>query len=439
MSSFFMGFVYPAWRSFVRNLHRYRVLLFALILIAMVLTAVIASVLGMRAGLYEKASRYFSGNVVVLGYKARRSSIMEDPHRIEQAFHRLNEAHIQVETFSRRSTYYDALNIELFFSGYWTKQRRLVGVEWSLERPVLKNMDFVAGGVPEDGDENAVIISTAAARQLNIGVGDELLISIRSSRGRTNTVELIVQGIFSETSFFGYTPYIHRHTLNRLKETPEDQVNEMGLFLENPIADQAQAARQVVEDLGRDMPTFGVLRSREEYEAAAAKNREERHYGVVTVGAQLEEINDLLTALTIIAGAVMLMFLGITVVGVSNTFTMVVYERTKEVGTLRALGMQKGRAIGTFLLESVFLGLSGAVGGILLGVVTLEAVRRFVEFPPTFATTLFLTQGRLRWMLPPWAVFAILGLVVVSSLIGSLSSSVRAGRMRPVEALSHHQ
>lgn len=439
MRGFLSGFVYPAWRNYIRNMHRYRVLLFALIIISMVLTSVLAAVLGMREGLYEKASRYFAGNVVVLGYSGSGDSLIEHPGQVKEALDVLEEDGLGLKTFSKRSTYYEATNIELFFSGYWTKQRRLVGVEWQLERPVLKDFDFVAGGVPADGDEDAVLISTAAARQLHIDVGDELLVSIRSNRGRTNTAELIVRGIFAETSFFGYTPYMHRTTLNRLKEAPPERVNEMGFYLERPIADQKEAARLVVEKLSRSFPSFGVLNTRDEYNTVSRKKHEERHYGVVTVAAQLEEINDLLSALTIIAGAVLLMFLGITVVGVSNTFTMIVYERTKEVGTLRALGMQKGRAVGAFLLESVFLGFTAVSGGIILGVAGLEAVRRFVEFPPNFATTLFLTQGRLRWTLPGWAILAIAALVIVSSILGSLRSSFRAGKMRPVEALSHHK
>jgi len=51
--------------------------------------------------------------------------------------------------------------------------------------------------------------------------------------------------------------------------------------------------------------------------------------------------------------------------------------------------------------------------------------------------TLFLTQGRLSWILPGWAILSIAALVIVSSILGSVRSSLRAGGMRPVEALSH--
>lgn len=432
------GLLFASWRNFLRNLPRYRVLLLALVIITMVFTAVLAITLGLQEGLHEKAGRYFAGDLVVLGYIGNGDSHIEDPQKVQGAIDALQEHNIRTRTHSRRSTYYDQQHIELFFSGYWMRQRRLVGVEWELERPILENFDFVEGGVPEDGDESAILISTAAADNLHIGVGDELLVSIRSDRGRTNTAELIVTGIFAETSFFGYTPYMQRNALNRLREAPEDQINEMGVYLDRPLRDEESAARALAGELDRSLPSFGVIESRDGYRAASRENREQREYGVITVGAQLDEINDLLGAVTIISAVVMVMFLCIVVIGVSNTFAMVVWERTREIGTLRALGMQRPRAVLSFLYEAVFLGIGGVSLGLLLGVAGLEAVRQIFSFPPTFVSTLFLTQGRLRWMLPDWGPPLIVLLVLGSCLLGSFRAAFKAGKMSPVEALSHH-
>jgi putative ABC transport system permease protein len=429
--------IYSAWRNFIRTLPRYRVLLFALLIITMVFTAVLAVTLGLREGLYEKASRYFAGDLVVLGYTGEGDSLIEEPEKVREAIKSLDSHGIETKTYSRRSTYYDLHNIELFFMGYWMQQRRLVGVEWSLERPVLERFEFIAGDVPRDGDERGVLISSATADTLHIGVGDELLLSIQSDRGRSNTTELIVRGIFAESSFFGYTSYIQRGTLNQLREAPEETVNEMGVYLKHSIRDEDVAAEALYRELRASLPTFGIIQSREEYSNPSQLQREQREYGIVTVGAQLDEINDLLKAVTIIAGVIILMFLAIVVVGVSNTFTMVVWERRREIGTLRALGMQRYRMLLSFLLESAFLGLIGLSGGFLLGIASLEALRQLVSFPPTFISALFLTQGRLQWLMPGWGFPLIAALVLGSSLFGSFRAAFRAGKMSPLDALSH--
>lgn len=425
-----------ALRNFFRNIKRYRVLLMALVLITAVLTVVLAVVLGMRTALYDKASRYFAGNIVVMGYNGSGASIIEKPEVVVQSILKMEPQGVPVLSFSRRSTYYDLNNIELFFSGYYIKQRRMVGVEWDLERPALEGFYFTEGGVPLKGDEEAVLISTATADQLQIAVGDELLVSIRSDLGHINTAELIVRGIFSESSFFGYQTYLHRRTLNRLREAPIERVNEIGVYLDNPLHNEERAILLLTRELEGSLPFFGVMNTREEYARQSGKKRDELEYGVVSISTQLEEIEDLIGAITIIAGVVILMFLGIVVVGVSNTFTMIVWERTREIGTLRALGMQRRRIVLSFLFEAAFLGFCGVFLGMMLGVGVLEIVRHSISFPPDMVSTLFLTRGRLQWLLPVWGVFLITVLVAGASIIGSLQASLRAGRLSPAEALS---
>ncbi len=427
--------IFTAMRNFFRNKKRYRVLLMALVVITAVLTIVLGVVLGMRTALYEKASRYFAGNIVVMGYSGKSFSLIENPEEVVQSILHLETRGIPVLGFSRRSTYYDFNNIELFFSGYYIKQRRMVGVEWDLERPFLNGFNFIEGSVPLAGDENSVLISSTTADQLQIAVGDELIVSIRSDRGRTNTAGLIVRGVFSESSFFGYQTYVHRYTLNRLREAPLDRVNEIGVYLRNPLSIEAEAAMQLTLELEKVLPVFSVMETRKEYAEQARKKRDNLEYGVVSVSAQLEEIRDLIQAITIITGVVIIIFLGIVMVGVGNTFTMIVWERTREIGTLRALGMQRIRIIFSFLIESVFLGFTGVILGMLLGIGVLEIIRNFASFPPNMVSTLFLTQGRLYWLLPPRGILLIIALVAGASILGSLQASLRAGRLSPVEAL----
>lgn len=431
-----MRLLLTTWRTFIRNLKRYRVLLPALVLITAVLTMVLGTVLGIRENMYEKASRYFAGNVVVLGYKGDGDSLIENPEEVLQTVRRIEARGMPVRAYSRRSTFYEKGNIVLFFSGNYLKQRRLVGVEWELERTILNDFGFAAGSVPPQGDESAVLISTAAADQLNIDVGDELVVSIRTDRGRTNTAELIVRGIYSESSFFGYQTYMHRRTLNRLRETPEDEVNIIGVYLKNPIRNEKPAVKLLAEVLARDLPTFGAIETREAYRSQAHRERDIREYGVVSMGTQLEEIEDLLGAVTMITGVIVLMFLSIVAVGVSNTFSMLVWERTREIGTLRALGMQQLPAVLTFLYEAAFLGLSAALFGLLLGVGSLNLIQYMVRFPEQMVTTLFLNQGRLPWQLPGWAVLFITAIVLGASVFGSLKAAVRAGKMSPLMAMN---
>lgn len=427
----------PAWRNFVRNLRRYRIVLAALVLIVAVLISVLGTLLGLYSSVREKASRYFAGDLVVLGLSGRGRSVIEEPDIVESAITDIDTEGL-VRAWSRRSTYYELGNIELFFVGYYARLRRLVGVEWQRERPVLASFLLSEGNIPDNDDEDGILISSATARSLNIRAGDGVLVSVISDRGRSNTVDLIVRGIYTESSFFGYTGYLHRRTLNRLREVPDDTINEMGVYLYPSMTanDEGEIAERLTDGLRRrGLSTFPVLTDREAYEHATAVAREGPQHGVVTLSAQLAEITELLRAISIVAGVLIMFFLGIVVVGVRNTWTMVVWERTSEIGTLRALGMQRAGTVSLFLLEALFLGLVGVILGTTVGVALLFSIARMVEFPPNAATTLFLTQGRLSWRLPGWAIGSTTVLAIGASVIGALHAAIRAGRVLPAEAL----
>ncbi len=433
-----IALVLPAWRNFSRNLRRYRVLLATMILVSTVFTVLIGAMLGLQEAVRDKATRYFAGDVVVLGYDGSGDSLIEEVDAVTGAVERLREAGIGIQAVSRRSTLYRQESIELFFAGYSVRQRRLVGVEWEREGDILAGFPFTAGKVPAPGDRDAILISSVTASDLQVSVGDELLVSIPSARGRTNTAELIVRGIYTESSFFGFTAYLHREKLNALREVPAARVNEIGVYLETPAADEKRAAALLTEELrAAGLPTFPVLADRNEYETASRAPREQREYGVVTLQAQLAQITDLITALTIVSGAVVALFLGIVIIGVSNTWTMVVWERTREVGTLRALGLQRAGTVAVFLMEAAFLGLTTVFFGVFLGVLTLQGVHNWVPFAPNAATTLFFTEGHLPFDLPPWTFLLVAAIAVGASVFGALRAAVRAGMIHPVDALRH--
>lgn len=426
------------WRNFSRHLNRYRVLLLALTVVVAVLIIVLGAVSGMQNTLRDKASRYFAGNVVVFGYLNGGESLMQHPEQIDAV---IDDADIDEKARSWRSTYYSPGDTTLFHAGYYIPQRRYVGVEWGRERPVLEDFDFAAGSVPEDGDRDGLLISTATAEELRASVGDSVIVSSSTDRGAANTVELIVRGIYRESTFFGYSSYLERRTLNSLLGRPEDQVNEIGVYLEGDqitATAETRAAQAINTELAEEFPTFSVIQTREQNSAERGQNRDERHYGTITLSAQLAQVNDILQAMTLIAGGIIVLFLVLVVIGVSNTFSMVIYERTREIGTLRAMGMTRPRTVMLFLFEALFLAAAGVIAGSLLGISILEVISRSADFSaaPGFAS-LFLRSGTLQWSLASGAFLLVSAMAILASLAGSLRAALRAARVSPVTALRH--
>lgn len=419
-------------RNFVRNLYRYRFLASAVIFIVAAFTVIVGAVSGMGAALEAKATRYFSGHVTV--QQVFMSSYPSIPSP-DAALGAARDAAGLDALLTLRSVYYDAGQAELFFGGRSQRQRRLIGVDWDLERGLLSGLDFVLGSPPASDEPDAVIVSTIAAEALGLDLGDELVIRLSLPGGAVNSGVFVVRGVYRESSFFGYSSYLQRAALNRLMSLDEQAVSELGVFLSRPADARrvGQALARSLAELGPGFPAFDERADRDE--ALAAGGWSDGSYLVMTVRAQLAELNNLLSALWLIAGLLLILFAGLVVIGVSNTYAFLVLERTAEIGAMRAVGMRREAVAALFMAESLCLALGGVSLGILAGVSVLEWARRGLDLSGVDLASLFLEGGRLRWVLEQYQAASIAGLGLLSVVLGCVKAAIKASRLSPADAL----
>ncbi|RIK43775.1 MAG: ABC transporter permease [Chloroflexi bacterium] len=124
--------------------------------------------------------------------------------------------------------------------------------------------------------------------------------------------------------------------------------------------------------------------------------------------------------------AISVLAVGIGAIGVMNTMVMSVYERTREIGILRAVGWSTQRILRMIVGESLIVCVIAAGVGVLLGLVAirgvmlLETVKAFIE--PSYAPEVFIRA---------------LVVAVVVALVGAAYPAFRAVRLTPMEALRH--
>jgi putative ABC transport system permease protein len=128
-----------------------------------------------------------------------------------------------------------------------------------------------------------------------------------------------------------------------------------------------------------------------------------------------------------------IMLVAVVLISIMNVMIMAVYERTREIGTIAAIGTLPGRILSLFVFEGLSLGLLGAVSGTVLGSLAIVVLNAFkVRFSFGRAQGLILNAR-----LDPVDILTIGLIVVAVAVLAGFRPAFRASRLEPVEALRH--
>lgn len=150
--------------------------------------------------------------------------------------------------------------------------------------------------------------------------------------------------------------------------------------------------------------------------------------------AILDVANQVLTLLQALLGSVGGLALLVAALGVANTMMMAIYERTREIGVLKALGASRREIRSLFTVEAALIGLIGGVFGLLFGMI----LGRIVDW---IAHRYLISEGvtgvGALSVVPPWLAIGALIFAALIGILAGLYPAARAARLDPVAALRH--
>lgn len=158
-----------------------------------------------------------------------------------------------------------------------------------------------------------------------------------------------------------------------------------------------------------------------------AKSVEKAYPKELTTIASLEEFQKADGGLNMVETATMaisLLAIIIGGIGIINTMIMSVYERTREIGVLKAVGWKNRRILGMILGESIVLTLLAGFVGIVMGVIGIEVIMK-------------LTDTSMMLIFTPSLAIKALGIAILVGIIGGIYPAIRASRLPPTEALRY--
>lgn len=262
---------------------------------------------------------------------------------------------------------------------------------WEPGSLLFEGIRVLDGQSLKAGDKKAAMLGRVLAANLGKQAGDQIEVAGEPFH---------VVGVYESTSWF----------------------ENGGLVI--PLAElQRMMGRQgfvtgfVVKAAARDRTAIDALKKRIEAEIPSVAAVPARDYVQGDIQIRLA---------TAMAWTTSVVALVLGSLGVLNTMMMSVFERTGEIGVLRALGWRRGRVLRLIVGESVMLGVGGAIAGSILG---FAGVRALAFFP---TASNFISTDM------PVGVFGVGLLMGIGlSLLGGLYPALRGASLNPTEALRH--
>ncbi len=306
----------------------------------------------------------------------------------------------------------------LLSSGDTSMEAVLIGIDPAARPAVYPAIELRDGRHFAAGERPAgILLNRGVAKKLGARVGDTVVGLGNATDGRLTAVRMRVTGIWTVKGLEAYewgACYTDLAAVQDLLDAP-DQAGVL-VFRQK---DRRAGPAPIAADLNRRF-------SREAIPAEAYTWEE---MGGPFIGGVL--VTRFIASVTNVVMAI------IVAAGIMNTALMAVFERTREVGTLRAVGARRRRILQIFLAEAAFLGASGALGGALLGA-------GFILFFGRYGIPAFSEAQRYSYggdYLFPVLSAADLALVpavmLVICLLAAFGPAVMASRMRPADSLRY--
>jgi ABC-type lipoprotein release transport system permease subunit len=277
----------------------------------------------------------------------------------------------------------------------------------------------VEGRYLQGDDEDVLLIGDALAKRLEVGVGDRITLVGRATHEQMRRRTMTIVGLYDldikdleEAQVF--VSLAEAQTLFDLR----DQATEIGVYLEEVGQEAA-----VVDRLQPALPGYEV----DAWDTLDPTTKE------------LMAIEDQVMA---VFGVVILSIAGI---GILNLMLMAVFERTREIGILGAMGLKRWETMVLFLLEGVFIGLLGALIGCLLGgAIAIYFGRVGIDIMSLYGTDLSdmsefmgLLGDRLYFKIGIDVFVQRTLTVAIIAALASLYPAWQASKQEPAEALHY--
>jgi ABC-type lipoprotein release transport system permease subunit len=399
-----------AWRNIWRHKRRTIIIVLAMSLTLALMMFYDGLMNGFTDAIYGNAVKVLGGNIQVHaeGYRAQASSTPLLPLADAQAVVQAAESNPQVLAATQR----------INTGGLVTSREGAFAVGITgLEPEKELDVNIVGQSVTEgrnltSDDLDSVLIGKGLADAMNVKVGDRITLVGRSQHEQMRQRTMTIIGIYDlgMADIEKQTVYVSLGEAQGLYDLP-GQTTEVAIFLQHLGQEST-----IIADMKPSLPGYEI----ESFEA----NYPDMASAINSKGGVMNIFSVIIIA---IAG-----------VGILNLLLMAVYERTREIGVLGAMGLKPRQISLLFILEGTMIGLVGVAAGIILGLALNGMLMRTgLDFGSMTQAASYMALIKDK-VYPTWGVEKLLmraSTVAIISALAALIPAMEAGRREPAEAL----
>jgi len=283
--------------------------------------------------------------------------------------------------------------------------------------PFLRPPTALAGTLDVPPSGGVAVVNRGALEELELTVdevrpliGQQVELMLETPQGDRRTFPLTLIGISSNEAPF-------------VEVALQDRIAMKSWWFNTPDLLETQGYDQVILR-GRDTTAANALVDRIKAEG----------YQVQSLQILLDLADQVFSVINIMLSSVGGLALLVAMLGIVNTMIMSIYERTREIGTLKAIGASRGDIRALFMIEAGMLGLLGGLTGLVLGWGLGKVLNRVIlwyvernDLP---------IQGNFFVVTPTLALAAV-GFATLIGIVAGLYPANRAARLDPLLALRH--
>lgn len=406
----------------------------ALMMVTMLLVLLLALSQGLSQTIIEGATTLSSGHLNVAGFfKATANDaapILMDRQKIREVVEKSTPG---VELVIDRHRGWARVISETS-----SLQAGLTGVDIANDPRLLSTLRVLSGDITKLGQPGAAMIFAAQAKRLEVEVGDNLTITVETLAGLRNTAEVTVVAIAKDVGLLSnWSLFLNRESILELYRLKPETTGAVMVYL-----DDIERAPAVMEQLRASFADagFGVMDHEPlpffmKFEKVAGEDWLGQRVDITVWKDEVSFLNQVLSTVNAVSFFLVSVLLVIIVVGIMNSMVISVRERTREIGTIRAIGMGRFGVMALFMSEAIILsflstGLGAALGALIAIGVDAAQIQVSVE-----AVQAVLMTDTINLVVEPSSlVAAVLGFTTLTAL-AALWPSLRAARLQPVEAM----